>query len=147
MSFCVDRGRPVATNNNNFKEVPIIFILKNLFLWTIFRINDIVILLYEYENCSFDYPYRLMKSQWGKCIVCGEENIVKVICIKRTALTIGLFENSSEDYGINSGWQHLRFRHQKHLHCLIVDKPKLDIRVLALRFVLCLCFLNIYLFV
>lgn len=48
--------------------------------------------------------------------------------------TVGLVQNSSEDYGINAGWQHLHFRHVKHLHCLIVDKPSLDMRVLALRF-------------
>lgn len=62
---------------------------------------------------------------------------MKAACLKRTALTIGLFENSSEDYGINSFWQHLSFTHQIHLHCLILDKPSLDIRVLALRFALC----------
>lgn len=78
--------------------------------------------------------------------MCSEENKVKVICAETTALTIGLFENSSEDCGINSGWQHLRFRHQKHLHCLIVDKPSLDIRVLALRFALCFVFFK-YIFI
>lgn len=78
--------------------------------------------------------------------MCSEEHIVKVICINITALTIGLFENSSEDYGINSGLQHLCFRHQKHLHCLIVDKPSFDIRVLALRFALYFVFFKIYIY-
>lgn len=80
--------------------------------------------------------------------MCSEKNIGKVICIKRTAPTIGLVENSSEDYGINSGWQHLHFRHQKHLHCLIVDKPKFRHKSISpeVRPVLCVFLIFIYLF-
>lgn len=66
--------------------------------------------------------------------------------LKKGEPTIGCLENSCEDCGINSFWQHLSFAHQKHLHCLIVDEPSLDIRVLALSFSLCFVFFKFLFF-